>query len=869
MHFSWALLASIALSSTHVAATPAKRHYDTHRYYALEHKADDRFGASLKDVTEALGVEVVEQAGELEDVWLVRVPRPADREFSAREEEFDPVVSAFEDLKAQASSRLASRSEAALHARRIVSSVPFLERQTPVELVKRAPPSRTSALGVAKRLGLKDPLFPEQWHLINDDYPEHMMNTTPVWDMGFTGKGVLTSFLDDGLDFETEDLKDAFDAKNSYDFNAHVPLPRPTGLRDHHGTRCAGQVVARRNEACGVGIAYNAKAAGVRILAGPITSVDEAHALNYGYDEVQIYSCSWGPRDNGQTMDGPGYLIRKAVVNGIDNGRDGKGSIFVFASGNGGRDYDQCNFDGYTNSIYSVTVSSIDYKGLHPSYSEACAANMIVAYSSGSGNHIITTDRGNECSRRHGGTSAAAPNAVGVFALALEARPELTWRDIQYLCIETARRVNPQDPDWERTATGRYYSYKYGYGALDAYAYVKAAQSWKLVKPQAWLHTETVIVNNGKLHDLGHKKYKYEGGITIEPRGLEQKMTITKEMMTENNLESLEHINVRVWISHTRRGDVQVAVVSPNGIKSILASTRDYDEADSGFPGWRFMTVKHWGENPVGEWTLQVFDQNDEDQHGKFLGWNMAFWGTAIDPAKATKFVEPIVDNALPPADFPPRPVPNEPIMTTEHAKPTDHLPEDHGHATGENTRSAFPAPTGRPKPQQDADEPSKAWYEHMASLVAAQKWFFGALGAVVVFGMAALLYFWKRRVARQRLANYTSLAADDIGMDAIGQDRIIAGSGGPRTTRALYDSFGEPSSENLPATANVNPPTGRALGFHSGFLDDDEPSAGLTPKYRDEPDDRQPTGVQRRSLDDDEVSEPRGSRDGSRERLT
>lgn len=88
-------------------------------------------------------------------------------------------------------------------------------------------------------------------------------------------------------------------------------------------------------------------------------------------------------------MDGPGYLIRKAVMNGINEGRGGKGSIFVFASGNGGRSQDQCNFDGYTNSIYSVTVSSIDYKGLHPSYSEACAANLIVAYSSGSGNHIV------------------------------------------------------------------------------------------------------------------------------------------------------------------------------------------------------------------------------------------------------------------------------------------------------------------------------------------------------------------------------------------------------------------------------------------------------------------------------------------------
>jgi kexin len=139
-----------------------------------------------------------------------------------------------------------------------------------------------------------------------------------------------------------------------------------------------------------VGIAFDAKIAGVRILGGRITTVDEAAALNYGFQNVSIYSCSWGPRDNGESMEGPKYVVRKAVVNGINNGRGGKGSIFVFASGNGGRHGDQCNFDGYTNSIYSITVGAVDHEGLHPTYSEACAANMVVAYSSGGGKHIVS-----------------------------------------------------------------------------------------------------------------------------------------------------------------------------------------------------------------------------------------------------------------------------------------------------------------------------------------------------------------------------------------------------------------------------------------------------------------------------------------------
>lgn len=86
----------------------------------------------------------------------------------------------------------------------------------------------------------------------------------------------------------------------------------------------------------------------------------------------------------------------------------------------------------------------------------------------------------------------------------------------------------------------------------------------------------------------------YTGGQFIGSEGVESKITITQEMLNDNNFEKLEHINVKVWIQHTRRGDVEVEVVSPNGIKSVLASKRQFDVDASGFPGWTFMSVKHW-----------------------------------------------------------------------------------------------------------------------------------------------------------------------------------------------------------------------------------------------------------------------------------
>lgn len=64
-------------------------------------------------------------------------------------------------------------------------------------------------------------------------------------------------------------------------------------------------------------------------------------------------------------------------------GRGGKGSIFVWASGNGGRQGDNCDCDGYTDSIFTISISSASQQGLSPWYAEKCSSTLATAYSSG------------------------------------------------------------------------------------------------------------------------------------------------------------------------------------------------------------------------------------------------------------------------------------------------------------------------------------------------------------------------------------------------------------------------------------------------------------------------------------------------------
>ncbi|KAG0039700.1 pheromone processing endoprotease, partial [Gryganskiella cystojenkinii] len=410
--------------------------------------------------------------------------------------------------------------------------------------------------------------------------------------------------------------------EGSWDFNDHTALPKPRLIDDQHGTRCAGEIAAAKNDLCGLGVAYGAKVAGLRILSGQITDVDEAAALNYNFHENHIYSCSWGPPDDGQSMDAPKGVVLEAMINGIKNGRNGKGSIYVFATGNGGGQDDDCNFDGYTNSLYTVSIGAIDRKHQHPYYSEACSAQLAVTYSNGGGSAIYTCDVGErKCFSQHGGTSAAAPIAAGMIALMLSIRPDLTWRDVQYLLMTTAIPIALHDPDWKPTAAGRMFNHKFGYGNLDAYALVEASKTFQPLGTQTFFWPAVISV---------------EKNIGYGAKGISSVLTVTDDDMKSPSVKmgQLEHITVTVNIEHQRRGDVEVILTSPNRVESKLGARRRFDLSKHGFVNWTFMTVKHWGESPIGDWTLTVRDQSNPSSRGKFIDWRIKFWGEIENAAE-------------------------------------------------------------------------------------------------------------------------------------------------------------------------------------------------------------------------------------------
>ncbi|XP_060876735.1 furin-like protease 2 isoform X2 [Metopolophium dirhodum] len=514
-------------------------------------------------------------------------------------------------------------------------STDFYQQQTsggPLSQLTQGQPFRR--LGNTVHNVFPDPLFKEQWYLNGGALDGFDMNMGPAWQKGYTGKNVVVSILDDGIQTNHPDLAHNYDPSASTDINDNDddPMPRDNG-DNKHGTRCAGEVAAIAfNQYCGIGVAYNASIGGVRMLDGTVNDAVEARALGLNINHIDIYSASWGPEDDGKTVDGPGPLARRAFIYGVTSGRHGKGSIFVWASGNGGRHTDSCNCDGYTNSIFTLSISSATQGGYKPWYLEECSSTLATTYSSGTPGHdksVATVDMDAKlrpdhiCTVEHTGTSASAPLAAGLCALTLEANPALTWRDMQYIVVLTSKSAPlEREGGWISNGVGRKVSHKFGYGLMDAGGMVSLAEQWTTVPPQ---------------HICKSQEIAEERQIDPTPGST---MTVTMEVGgcagSLNEVRFAEHVQCKISLRFFPRGNLRIDLTSPLGTTSTLLFERPRDVVSSNFDDWPFLSVHYWGEKVDGTWTMTVHNGGNRhvNQPGILKKWQLIFYGTATNPIR-------------------------------------------------------------------------------------------------------------------------------------------------------------------------------------------------------------------------------------------
>jgi len=196
-----------------------------------------------------------------------------------------------------------------------------------------------------------------------------------------------------------------------------------------------------------------------------------------------------------------------------------------------------------------------------------------------------------------------SPIAAGVVALCLEARPELTWRDVQNVLIHSTRQNAPNDDDWTVNGAGLHVNHKFGFGLINATKAVETA----LTIP---LFSDEVVVNS----------FLLQADVPIPDRG-GGSVTLVWEC-TEKIV--VEHVDLFFDADHPRRGQLEISLTSPEGTVSVLAENRHDTNADYYF--WRFMTIRNWGESSYGTWRLTVTDTSS-GYTGHVNYWSVAVYG--------------------------------------------------------------------------------------------------------------------------------------------------------------------------------------------------------------------------------------------------
>ena len=465
-----------------------------------------------------------------------------------------------------------------------------------------------------------DPYFSDQWHLENTGQDNGVsgedVNITGAWN-NVRGTGVVIGVVDDGLEWDHDDLKTNYESTLDYDYCNYDGNPEPAGW-DAHGTAAAGVAAATGNNGLGVsGAAPDASLAGLMLIACGNSDSDEANALSHLNDDIDIYSNSWGPSDNGRTLSGPGPLMIAAFEDDAYNGRNGLGNVITWAAGNGLSNQDDSNLDGYANSRFTISVTAVDHDGDQTDYGEPGANVLISAPSDGSGVGITTTDNaGNngytssDYTSNFGGTSSATPLVSGVIALMMEANSNLTWRDVQQILVESARKNDPNDSGWNTNGAGLEFNHKYGFGVVDAGHAVDLATNWQTLDPEVNLTSGTITVSQ-----------------TV-PDNDPNNPVVSSYTVSESI--RVESVDVIFDADHTYRSDLDVTLISPDGTESELVNYFANRDSGNNYNEWQFNSVQHWGEISKGTWTLEVYDDGNQDE-GVWNHWELVIHGTEVD----------------------------------------------------------------------------------------------------------------------------------------------------------------------------------------------------------------------------------------------
>jgi subtilisin-like proprotein convertase family protein len=462
-----------------------------------------------------------------------------------------------------------------------------------------------------------------QWHLqetrVNGSLIKAHANVSAAH-LVTRGQGVTIAVIDDGVDIDHEEFRTAGKIVAPRDVSRDRDDPRPRS-GNHHGTACAG-VACGSGRFQASGVAPDAALLPIR-LASALGSQDEADAFVWAATHgADVISCSWGPAD-GDWFDAGDPIhnmfvpipdsTRLAIDFAINNGRNGKGCLVLFAAGNGNESVENDGYASYDNviavaasndrgkrSVYSDFGKSIwcsfpssDFGWPDEGHPEPLTPGIwttdrsgAAGYNSGS---IQDGDAAGNYTNSFGGTSSACPGAAGVAALVLARNSALRWDEVRDILKRSCARIDPQGGNYDATGHSPFY----GYGRLDAEAAVRLALP--SAAPNAVKVSRTF---NLPILDFQTAR----GSLSVGENG------------------PIEAIKVDVDIRHTYIGDLVVRLIPPPALnlQPIVLHDRAGGSRDNIQKIFDILTTPALsvlkGKSAAGPWTLEVSDTERIDQ---------------------------------------------------------------------------------------------------------------------------------------------------------------------------------------------------------------------------------------------------------------
>ncbi|MFK7799710.1 MAG: S8 family peptidase [Aureispira sp.] len=431
-----------------------------------------------------------------------------------------------------------------------------------------------------------DPLYARQWAINNTGATiqysgtvDADMDVDDAWAITTGAPFIKIAVMDSGVDTLHPDLMPNLLPGYSANGDGSKGYPTFTYNSDGHGTCCAGIIAAKGDNNIGTaGVAYDCKIVPVKLfvyqniptigVTAYSTAAWMADGITWAWQsgKADILSNSWGLVDNFiPLLPGPGdtSTVNMAVVQAYANGRNGKGSLLFFSSGNDGPD--PPIWPSREPAAIAVNATSMcDERKVSGSCDgESWEGNWGVNLELGApGVKVATTDAVGNNGYNSGdnaltfnGTSAACPNAAGVMALILSVDSNLTAERARAIIDTTAEKVG----GYAYTTNNPYgtWSAELGYGRVNAFLAVAMAQQIPL--SQVDLHTTAhfeVYPNPSQgLVVVGHQ---LQDGAPLElivytPLGqVVQSTAITDLRQTELHLQDLPNGSYYISLKTTK-----------------------------------------------------------------------------------------------------------------------------------------------------------------------------------------------------------------------------------------------------------------------------------------------------------------------------